>query len=269
MERFQIAIEKARRQRRGKFRLPDGNPEAAVIPGADAAWPAVGAMVIKPALMRRNRIVTIESGASAAPFDMLRTRVLQQARANKWRRIAVVSMSSASGKSTTVANLAFSLARQQDVRTAVFDFDLRRIGLSDVLGQRVNHTMADVLHRRISFPSHALRFSNNVLFGLNRAPVPNPSELLQSQLTADVLAEIDAIYSPDISLFDMPPLLSSDDNIGFLKNVDCALIVVEAERTTTDQIDKCERQVAELTRVMGLVLNKCRYVDEDYDYGYI
>ena len=128
--------------------------------------------------------------------------------------------------------------------------------------------MADVLEGRVAFADHALRHGENVLFGLNSGPVPNSSELLQSQNTADRLAEIEATYAPDLMLFDMPPLMSSDDNIGFLKNVDCALIMVEAERTTTDKIDQSERQVAELTNVMGIVLNKCRYVDGTYDYGY-
>ena len=32
------------------------------------------------------------------------------------------------------------------------------------------------------------------------------------------------------------------------------------------QIDVAERQVAELTNVMGIVLNKCRIMDGDYGY---
>ena len=67
-------------------------------------------------------------------------------------------------------------------------------------------------------------------------------------------------------IFDMPPLSASDDNLGFLTQVDAALIVTEAERTTLTQIDVAERQVAELTNVMGVVLNKCRYVSGAYGY---
>ena len=55
---------------------------------------------------------------------------------------------------------------------------------------------------------------------------------------------------------------------GFLKNADCALFLIEAERTTLDQIDSAERQLAELTAVMGVVLNKCRHGDAAYGYGY-
>jgi Mrp family chromosome partitioning ATPase len=67
-------------------------------------------------------------------------------------------------------------------------------------------------------------------------------------------------------LFDMPPLLVSDDNFAFLKNVDCALLLVEAGQTTTKQVDMTERQLAELTNVMGVILNKCQFNDNPYGY---
>ena len=270
MERLQAAMEKARKQRQGNL-LHSNVPRrtgTTTDDARDVAWAALKPISIPPSAALAGRLVAIDGGAAAAPYDMLRTRVLQQARKNNWRRIAVVSPHSACGKSTTVANLALSFARQTDIRTAVMDFDLRRSGLTVLLGQNVAHTIADVLEGRIAFADHALRYGANVLFGLNGRPVRNPSELLQSQAAADGLAGIETDYTPDIMLFDMPPLMSSDDNVGFLKNVDCAVILVEAERTTRDQIDQSERQVADLTNVMGIVLNKCHYVDDTYDYGH-
>ena len=51
--------------------------------------------------------------------------------------------------------------------------------------------------------------------------------------------------------------------------VDAALIVAEAERTPIRQIETVEAQVADLTRVLGVVLNRCRYTSRDAgDYGY-
>jgi Mrp family chromosome partitioning ATPase len=271
MERLQVAIEKARKQRLDKSTrstAPRGEEVAKPI-DRNALWAAPKPLSMRASNVRRNRLVALDGGVEAAPFDMLRTRILQQARQNDWRRIAIVSPHSACGKSMTVANLAFSFARQKDVRTLVMDFDLRRLGLSRMLGQDCIHTMADVLDGRVSFADHALRYGENVIFGLNNGPVSNPSEVLQSQNTAKRLKEIEAAYAPNIMLFDMPPLMGTDDSFGFLRNVDCALIMIEAEQTTTAQIDQSERQVAELTKVMGLVLNKCRYVDETHEYGYI
>jgi Mrp family chromosome partitioning ATPase len=69
-------------------------------------------------------------------------------------------------------------------------------------------------------------------------------------------------------IFDMPPMLAGDDAIGFLHNVDCALLVAAAGSTTIAQVDACERDIAAHTNVLGVTLNKCRYLDKDQAYGY-
>lgn len=266
MERLQTAIEKARARRQSTpehVAAPKVDTSAAAI---NATWGGLAALETNAGKLRKNRLVAFESGPDAGPYDMLRTRILQQAQKNGWRRLAVVSPHAGCGKTTTVANLIFSFSRQRDVRCITLDLDLRRVGLGKVLDQKSKFGMADVLERRVSFTDHALRYGTNVAIGLNNAPAANPAELLQSQQTRDVLAEIETAYQPNLMIFDMPPLMSNDDNYGFLKNVDCALIMAEADQTTIEQIDLAERQVAELTNVMGVVLNKCRYNEGVYGY---
>ena len=265
MERLQAAIEKARTRRQDAPRRAAAKSDSSAT-GVDEAWTALAAFDIHGNKLRKNRLVAFESGADSGPYDMLRTRMLQQAQKNEWRRIAIVSPHSGCGKTTTAANLVFSFSRQKDMRCIILDLDLRRVGLGRVLDQKTKYGMADVLERRVSFAEHGLRYGTNVSVGLNNVPANNPSELLQSAQTRDVLAEIEAAYQPRLMIFDMPPLMSSDDNYGFLKNVDCALIMAEADNTTIEQIDQAERQVAELTNVMGVVLNKCRYNEGVYGY---
>jgi hypothetical protein len=50
--------------------------------------------------------------------------------------------------------------------------------------------------------------------------------------------------------------------------VDCALLVAAAGSTTIAQVDACERDIAAHTNVLGVTLNKCRYLDKDQAYGY-
>ncbi|MQY44126.1 exopolysaccharide biosynthesis protein [Epibacterium sp. SM1969] len=277
MERLQVAIEKARALRgqtnpvreRGTVAEMDEAPELG--PVAEA-WEALTPLTLNNRSLTRNRVRTMDQGSESAPFDLLRTRMLQLCKQNSWRRVAIVSPHAACGKSTTALNLAFSLARQQDLHSLVFDFDMRRAGLTKMLEQTVAHDISAVLEGSVSFAEQGLRYGDNVGFGLGgSSKVKNPSEILQSQQTKAVLDEIEASYQPDLMLFDMPPLLASDDNFGFLQNVDCALIMVAAEETRMSQIDLAERQVAELTNVMGVVLNKCRHTAHSqhaYDYNY-
>lgn len=285
MERLQVAIEKARAQREGLEPEPTAAPASKATsekprkdqtPGAIPAdaragladlWRALPQFDISGILRSSDiRITTLKSGTDSAPFDMLRTRILHQAQINGWKRIAITSPHAGCGKTLTTANLAFSLARQAELRTLVFDFDMRRPGLASVLMQKPGATMGDVLGGRVPFARHALRHGENLAFALNARAVPNSAELLQSSATRDQLSAIEAAYQPDITLFDMPPLRSTDDSIGFLRFVDAAIIIVAAEQTPMAQIDVAERQVAELTNVMGVVLNKCRIMGGEYGY---
>ncbi len=276
MERLQQAIDKARAQRRQGDLAPSAAKPAASkrrakepkIDKSGAAWTALPQIKITRPKLQTNRVVSVEGGPEAAPFDMLRTKVLHQAATNNWKRIAITSPDSNTGKSVATANLAFCLARQPDIRTIAFDFDLRRIGLTKALGQTPGHNMADILEGRVQFRDHALRYGEGVAFGLNNGPVRHSSEILQSKKAAEVLDGIEEEFDPDIMLFDLPPMMATDDNFGFLKYVDCALIVAGAEKTSLDKIDVAERQVAEITNVMGIVLNKCRYFDGAYGYEY-
>ncbi len=56
-------------------------------------------------------------------------------------------------------------------------------------------------------------------------------------------------------IFDLPSVLVNDDTRAFLKNADCALIVIRANSTRYGQFDACEREIAEQTNVLGVVLN--------------
>jgi protein-tyrosine kinase len=60
----------------------------------------------------------------------------------------------------------------------------------------------------------------------------NPAELLSAARTADMIDEIEAQLRPDVVLFDLSPVLVSDDAIAFLDQVDCALMVAAAEEST-------------------------------------
>ena len=79
--------------------------------------------------------------------------------------------------------------------------------------------------------------------------------MLLSEETAVVLDQIEADYQPDVMIFDLPSVLVNDDTRAFLKNADCALIVIRANSTRYGQFDTCEREIAEQTAVMGVVLN--------------
>lgn len=269
MERIQEALAKARAQRqKGSETRTEHAPLPKISTSVEDAWKALAPIKLQRALLKRKRVAAAEGGRDAAPYDLLRTKIIHQAQISNWRRVAIVSPEAGAGKTTTLANLAFSFERQRDMRLLCIDLDLRRPTLNKVLGQHVDHSMADVLENRVSFAEHGLRLGERVGFGLSNSAAHNPSELLLSREARTAIDEIEQSYAPDLMLFDISPLNSSDDNIAFLQNVDCAIIIAAAESTPMSRIDHAERQVAELTNVMGIVLNKCRYASDTDGYDY-
>lgn len=277
MERIQSAIAKARAERQTRGAAETAAPAAAAArsgaaaapPDAVAArWAALTQFVPDTGHLEARRIVTLTGGRAAVPFDVMRTRALQQMRANGWTRIAVTSPTEGCGKSTIAANLAFSLARQTELRTILCELDLRRPSLAAMLGLDEPLEVAEVLRGRAAFTGQARRVGDNLALALNRSPVRQAAELLTSPGAIAALKAVQADYAPQVMLFDLPPMLVSDDALAFAGQVDAVLLVAAAEVTTIRQIDACEQELAAQTNVMGVILNKCRYSGPDYGDAY-
>jgi capsular exopolysaccharide synthesis family protein len=274
MERLEAALEKAREKRReagiddrvvGKL---ESRPDRQDQP--KSVWASLAEIKVSSRVARSNRITAISNSPMSSPYDLLRSRTLHNLIENGWKRLAITSPTVGCGKTTVAANLALSLSRQPDLKIALFDLDLRRPALHKVFAHKTASTLADVIEGKVAASDHFVRYGENLMIGLNAKPARNPSELLQSQRTKAFLQEFEEIYRPDIMIFDMPPMLMSDDYVGFMKNVDCGLLIGAADTTTATQLDLCEKELSELTNVLGVVLNKCRYSDSStgYDYGY-
>ena len=269
MERIQSAIAKARAAR---DRLaPDGTRPTGTATDHDpkaAAWAALAPFTPKPRHLSRNRLVAGEDCDNAIPFDILRTRMLRELATHGWRRVAVTSPDAGCGKSTLTANLALSLSRQAQVRTLLAEFDLRRPSQARMWGLDRPVRFAEALAAGRAAESELVRVGENLALGLNQGAVGRASELLTAPATGAALDRLDRLLAPTVTLFDLPPALRTDDTLAFLDRVDCTLIVAEAEVTTREALDLCEREVSRHRPVLGIVLNKLRHVDKAYGYGY-
>ncbi len=269
MERLEAALAKARELRQTALRTPD-TPRAKPEHKAQLAqdWTSLPLVDLTPERARRNRITALSAGKDAVPYDLLRARTLRQMKEKSWTRLAITSPDAGCGKTTVSLNLALSLSRQTDLKVMVIDLDLRRPSLHKAIGHTVGRSVWEVLDRKAEFTEAAVRLADNLVVALNNGPARHSAELLQSVRTSEVIDEIEERWRPDIMIFDLSPLLASDDNVGFLGNVDCAILVTASESTKMGNIDVCEKELAQLTNVLGLVLNKCRYADDSVGYSY-
>jgi Mrp family chromosome partitioning ATPase len=282
MDRIQEAIAKARAERdaliaaHGIAPLPEvtgtvapaAAPTGPVSPDAVAqAWQALPALTVDSRRAARNHLVALVGGEGAAEIDGIRTRLLQHLAAKGFCKVAITSPTPGAGKTTLALNLGFSLGRQSDQRTLVADADLRRPQMAKVLGVPARHCFDRVLDGTAALADNAMRVGDNLAFATTHAPVKNSAELLQSRRAGVALDTIQASYAPTVMLFELPPVLASDDALAFLGQMDCALIVAAAERNSTREVDRCERDVASQTTVLGVVLNRCRYMDRADGYA--
>lgn len=276
MERLQAALDKARKKRQagaGPHGAPHGAPhggpqdgpnrdvamsaaqEAEPYHPLEQSWAKLTPFDVPEHVLQRFRVVTRSAGPAAAPFDILRTKMLVQMRQNGWKRLAITSPMPDSGKTTMACNIALGLGRQLEMRSILFDLDLREPSVNTYFDAMPEYGIGELLSGDRNFSEQAVRIGSNVAVSMARRAEKDPSRLLLAEDTAQVLDEIELTYQPDIMIFDLPSVLVNDDTRAFLKNVDCALLVIRANTTRYSHFDASERELADQTNVLGVVLN--------------
>jgi len=264
MEKLQAALDKARRSRSERIASPETAPvvpQAQDTPSASllARWQALTTLEIPDKHLIQRRVVTRSARKAATPFDILRTKALLQMRQNGWTRLAITSPMPRSGKTTMACNLALGLGRQSDLRSMLFDLDLRDPSVHKFFKTRPPYGISEMLTGAVPFEEQALRYGDNVAVSMAQRAESDPTRILLAEETAEQLAAIQAVYEPDVMIFDLPSVLVNDDSRAFLENADCALIVVRADATYYSEFETCQREVAEHTNVLGVVLNAYRH----------
>ncbi|MEP6068603.1 MAG: CpsD/CapB family tyrosine-protein kinase [Paracoccaceae bacterium] len=265
MEKLQAALEKARLKREGgpRANAPQATPQRAPRPrdtGAtdvDALWSSIPSVALRDSALTRHRIVTRNASEQATPFDILRTKILLQMQQHGWSRLAVTSPMPQCGKTTTACNLALGLGRQNNLRAMLFDMDLASPSVHKVFELEPRGSIKRFLTGDISFEEQATRIGENVVASMCPQVENDPTQVLLAERTVHILDEVQETYEPDIMIFDLPSVLKGDNTRAFLKNVDCALIIARAGVTRYGQFNTAEREIAEHTNVLGVVLNAC------------
>lgn len=224
------------------------------------AWSRMSALDVDPWRLERQRVIALtRRHPGAAAFDVMRTKVLRDARGHGWKTLGISAPTEKCGKATVAANLAISLAKHESLRIALIDLELRRPNLSRIFGHSGRHTIEDFLRGRCETSDFMVRFSDNLAIGTSPPSNSHVAELLHGEETAKVLARVKSELGADIIIYNLPAMLEGDECLGLLPMVEATLLVVGAEHSTIDDIDVCERQLGEQTHLLGVVLNKCRY----------
>ena len=102
-----------------------------------------------------------------------------------------------------------------------------------------------------------------ILPGLGRAE--DSAELLSSPKMASLVADIKSQYDSRVIIFDVPPLLQTDDVLLSAGYFDSTLLVLEDGKNTESNITK-SLQLLEGSHLLGTVVNKAAHHPEHQNY---
>ena len=265
MEHIKQALDKSRGVRALGFDKPR---HRAKMPGVKSVeYRETRVLPLNTTTLEANRIIAhTKSDPRSGHFDLLRTRLLQEMRANNWKTLAVTSPTPNCGKTVTSINLAFSIAQTTRETALLVDFDLRRPTVAKYMGLPDAPGLVDYLDGDIELREALVNpgVSNCVVLP-NFKPVINAAETLASDRVADLVSEMRNRYSDRVVLFDLPPLLDIDDTLAILPEIDCVLLVVAAGQSTATEIKESRRLLDDFNLV-GSVLNRSDAKSANYYY---
>jgi protein-tyrosine kinase len=254
-------------------RSPDSNGPRMRPFGADRPQtfnPRIQETELDRARLETNRIVAYNSAdLRARSFDMLRTQVLQAMDLKSWKLLAITSPTAGCGKTLTAINLALSIARQPERSVFLVDMDFQKPQVAKSLGLSCKDGILNVLHGRSTLADSIIQARVDecrVLVLPCEAATSNSSRWMASHAMNAMLRDIRASHASRIVILDLPPLLSSDDVIAVVPQVDCVLLVTAVGTSTVAEIKQCNRHL-QSSDVVRVVVNKVEEPSAKYYYG--
>lgn len=213
------------------------------------------------------QVVSLSEPASPAAeaYRSLRTSVQFIGLHHPVQVIQLTSPNASEGKTTTLANLAVALASSGQ-RVVVVCCDLRRPRIHEFFGLTNTTGFTSVLLGSIPLSASLQPVPGQSRLALlaSGPPPPNPSELLASQRSAEVLSALRS--ECDVVLVDSPPVLPVTDSLVLSRVVDATILVGTAGRTNRKEYHRAVELLRQVDApVIGSVLNG---VDQEDLYGF-
>ncbi len=209
--------------------------------------------------LEKNHIISYHTRSQEADiFRILRTQVLQTMSQSGLRTLGITSPRYGDGKTTIALNLAVSIAQDLKQTVLLVDVDLRKPNVTQYLGIEAPFGITDYCLNDKPISECIIRPSFERLSILPAgSALDNSSEVLGSPRMAHLAQELKSRYSDRLIIYDMPPVLTQDDPIAFLPNIDAFLLIIRNGITQISDI-KNAMNLLSGANVIGTVLN-------DYD----
>jgi len=179
----------------------------------------------------------------------------------------VTSSGPREGKSSTVANLAVSIA-QTGKSVIVIDADMRNPTQHKLFGVDNGQGLSVALLQDQDYRKYVKETAVPGVVVLTGGPIPpNPAELVGSKRMKGLIEEFSEEY--DMVLIDTPPIIAVTDAALLAQEVDGVILVLAAGEVNKDYALRAKEQLDKVgARILGAVLNKADMKTNEYYYYY-
>ncbi|HNP72696.1 MAG TPA: CpsD/CapB family tyrosine-protein kinase [Kouleothrix sp.] len=223
-------------------------------------------MTTSPNGATRSPLIALRDPRSAAAeaYRTLRTNIQFSSLDRQLHTLLATSSAPDEGKSTTIANLAVTMA-QAEQRVILVDCDLRRPTLHTLFGLPNDAGLTSTILAQDDADIPLLETGVPGLSLLASGPLPpRPADILGSRKMEAMISRLRGLA--DIVLFDTPPVVAVTDAAVLATRVDGVLLVFQAGKTSRER-GRQARQILEKVKanIVGVVLNNAK-VEQGYGY---
>ncbi len=226
--------------------------------------------------MKKELITKIDAKSPVSEvFRSLRTNIQYMSKSSSCQTILVTSTTQGEGKSWIVSNLAVTFA-QTGKNVIIIDADMRRPRQNNIFGIDMFPGLSNYLagmssrgtDKNIAVKDCIQATEIDNLYALPAGNIPpNPSELLESTKTKELLNELKKIF--DVVIFDGAPCLLVTDATIISRIVDSTILVASYKTTKIDELKDAKRRIEAIGgHVAGVVLNRTKLTKKKYENSY-
>ncbi len=206
------------------------------------------------------------SSPEGEPYRVLQTNLNLALRAGQSSALVMLSSGPGEGKSTTIRQLALSMASAGE-RVLLIDSDVRRPTQHKLAELPRDPGLTDVVLNKIAWTDAIRRDKSGLLDFLPSGGAPNVTlSLLYANKLRELVGEFKQRY--DKILFDSPPVIGVSDASVLASISDGVLLLVQHRRNPESMVQRA-RQIVESLKVpiIGVILNQVPSgTGEDYGY---
>ncbi len=207
----------------------------------------------KPSEARLITHIDPKSPVSEA-FRTLRTNIQFQQLKAEDTTLMVTSSTPKEGKSTTIANLAITMA-QMGGKTLLVDTDLRRPVVHSIFNEKKDRGITNFLMGKMEFDDVVKPTFVDNLYIVSSGPLPpNPSELLASDEMDEFIRQAKEKF--DLVLFDSPPIIAVTDAAILSTKLGGVIVVIKAHQTDKNAVMRAKSLLDNVNaNIVGCLLN--------------